>query len=77
MGLVAELSHAQTRKPTLQEVAAIQHCVNKNKDDIDEGERRCLFNLVADRDASVTWVPLPTGSSPIATKLKDRFGTIC
>lgn len=49
MGLVAELSHAQTRKPTLQEVAAIQHCVNKNKDDIDEGERRCLFNLVADR----------------------------
>jgi uncharacterized protein YecT (DUF1311 family) len=48
-GLMVELSHAQTRKPTSQEVATIQDCVNKNKDDIDEGERRCLFNLVADR----------------------------
>ena len=49
VGLVAELSYAQSRKPTAQEVAAIQDCVNKNKDNIDEGERRCLFNLVADR----------------------------
>ena len=49
MGLVAEPSHAQTRRPTAQEVAAIQDCVNKNKDNIDEGERQCLFSLVADR----------------------------
>lgn len=49
IGLVAELSHAQSRKPTPQEVAAIQNCVNKNKDNIDEGERQCLFSLVADR----------------------------
>jgi uncharacterized protein YecT (DUF1311 family) len=46
--LVAEVSHAQSRKPTAREVAAIRDCVDKNKDDIDEGERRCLFNLVAD-----------------------------
>jgi len=49
MGLVVELSHAQSRKPTAQEVAAIQDCVNKNEDNIDEGERQCLFSLVADR----------------------------
>jgi uncharacterized protein YecT (DUF1311 family) len=49
LSLVAELSHAQSRKPTAQEVAAIQDCVNKNKDNIDEGERQCLFGLVADR----------------------------
>jgi len=49
MGLVVELSHAQSRKPTAHEVAAIQDCINKNKDNIDEGERQCLFSLVADR----------------------------
>jgi hypothetical protein len=49
MGLVVELSHAQSRKPTAQEVAAIQDCVNKNEDNIDESERQCLFSLVADR----------------------------
>jgi uncharacterized protein YecT (DUF1311 family) len=48
LNLVAEPSHAQSRKPTAQEIAAIQDCVDKNKDNIDEGERRCLFSLVAD-----------------------------
>jgi uncharacterized protein YecT (DUF1311 family) len=49
LSLVAELSHAQSRKPTAQEVAAIQDCVNKNQDNIDDGERQCLFSLVADQ----------------------------
>lgn len=49
LSLVAEPSHAQSRKPTPQEVAAVRDCVNKNKDNIDEGERQCLFSLVADR----------------------------
>jgi uncharacterized protein YecT (DUF1311 family) len=44
----AEVSHAQSRKPTAEEIAAIHDCVDKNKDDLDRGERRCLFNLVAD-----------------------------
>ena len=46
---VAELSHAQSRKPTASEIASIRGCVTKNKDDLDKGERQCLFNLVADR----------------------------
>jgi uncharacterized protein YecT (DUF1311 family) len=44
----AELGHAQTRKPTANEVAAIRDCATKNKDNPDQGERRCLFNLVAE-----------------------------
>ena len=40
---------AQSRKPTAREIAAIRDCVTKNKDDVDAGERKCLFKLVADR----------------------------
>jgi uncharacterized protein YecT (DUF1311 family) len=47
LNLVADPSHAQARKPTGQEVAAIRDCAKKQKDDLDKGERRCLFNLVA------------------------------
>jgi len=47
LSLVAEPSHAQARKPTGQEVAAIRDCAKKSKDNLDNGERRCLFNLVA------------------------------
>lgn len=49
LGLAAEPGQAQTRKPTAQEIAAIRDCAAKHgEDDLDEGERRCLFNLVAD-----------------------------
>ena len=48
LSLAAELSHAQTRKPTAHEIASIRDCATKNRDDLDEGERRCLFNLVAE-----------------------------
>jgi len=44
-----ELGRAQARKPTANEVASIRDCATKNKDNLDEGERRCLFNLVAER----------------------------
>jgi uncharacterized protein YecT (DUF1311 family) len=40
---------AQSRKPTAREVAAIRECVIRHKDDLDVGEQRCLFKLVADR----------------------------
>ena len=40
---------AQSRKPTTPEVAAIRACAEKNRDDIDKGERECLFKLIADR----------------------------
>jgi len=44
----AERSYAQTRKPTAHDIAAIRDCAARNKDNLDEGERRCLFNLVAE-----------------------------
>jgi uncharacterized protein YecT (DUF1311 family) len=47
LGLWAQSVAAQTRKPTAQEVAAIRNCATKFQDDVDEGERQCLFNLVA------------------------------
>jgi uncharacterized protein YecT (DUF1311 family) len=46
--LAAEPGHAQTRKPTATEVALIRDCATKNKDNLDDGERRCLFHLVTD-----------------------------
>jgi uncharacterized protein YecT (DUF1311 family) len=45
---VAEVSHAQTRQPTTNESAAIRDCATKNKDNLDQGERLCLFDLVAE-----------------------------
>jgi uncharacterized protein YecT (DUF1311 family) len=47
LGLAAESSQAQTRKPTATEIASIRDCATRNKDNLDEGERGCLFNLVA------------------------------
>ncbi len=47
-GTFAEPAHAQSRKATPQEVAAIHACVDKTKDNIDQGEQKCLFS-VADR----------------------------
>jgi uncharacterized protein YecT (DUF1311 family) len=47
LGLLVQPAAAQTRKPTAQEVAAIRNCATKYKDDVDEGERHCVFNLVA------------------------------
>jgi uncharacterized protein YecT (DUF1311 family) len=47
-GLSASEVAAQNRKPTAKEVAAIRNCTQKHKDDVSQGERRCLFNLVAD-----------------------------
>jgi uncharacterized protein YecT (DUF1311 family) len=41
-------AQAQSRKPTAREVAAIRDCATKTKDDVDAGEGRCLFKLVAD-----------------------------
>jgi uncharacterized protein YecT (DUF1311 family) len=45
--LAISAADAQIRKPTTQEVAAIRNCASKYQDDVDEGERQCLFNLVA------------------------------
>ncbi|HEX4408374.1 MAG TPA: lysozyme inhibitor LprI family protein [Xanthobacteraceae bacterium] len=40
-------AQAQTRKPTAKETAAIRDCATKYRDDLEMGERQCLFNLVA------------------------------
>jgi uncharacterized protein YecT (DUF1311 family) len=47
VSFAAASAQAQTRKATAQEVAAIRNCASKYQDDVDEGERQCLFNLVA------------------------------
>jgi len=45
---VVEVGHAQTRNPTANEIGAIRGCATNNKDDLEQGERRCLFDLVAE-----------------------------
>jgi uncharacterized protein YecT (DUF1311 family) len=41
-------AHAQSRKPTAREIAAIRDCAAKDRDNLDAGEQQCLFKLVAD-----------------------------
>ena len=48
LGFAAASAHAQTRKPTAQEVGAIRNCAAKYQDNVDEGERQCVFNLVGE-----------------------------
>ena len=48
LGVAADPSQAQVRKPTAKEIALIRDCATKYGDDLDAGERQCLFNLVAD-----------------------------
>ena len=43
----APIARAEDDKPTVQQTTAIRGCAEKNKDDITEAERQCLFNLVA------------------------------
>ena len=64
--------HAQSRKPTAYEIAAIRDCATKTKDDVDAGEGQCLFNLVAEPCIG------PFGSAPDG-KMADCYaieGTI-
>jgi uncharacterized protein YecT (DUF1311 family) len=51
-------AHAQSRKPTAREVAAIRDCATKSRDSVDDGEQQCLFKLVADPCMG------PPGSAP-------------
>jgi len=48
LGLAAEPGQAQTRKPSANEIAKIRDCATTYADDLDEGERHCVFDLVAD-----------------------------
>jgi uncharacterized protein YecT (DUF1311 family) len=45
---VAEPSRAETPGPAAGETAAIRQCATRNRDNLDDGERECLFNLVAE-----------------------------
>jgi uncharacterized protein YecT (DUF1311 family) len=55
-------TQAQTRKPTAHETTAIRDCAAKYRDDVSEGERQCLFSLVATPCTST-----PTGASNLGT----------
>jgi uncharacterized protein YecT (DUF1311 family) len=46
--VLAAPADAQTRKPTVKEIAAIRDCAARTKEDVDAGEQKCLFKLVAD-----------------------------
>jgi uncharacterized protein YecT (DUF1311 family) len=48
VSLAAEPSLAQARKPTSNEISRIRDCAATNSDNVDEGERRCVFKLVVD-----------------------------
>jgi uncharacterized protein YecT (DUF1311 family) len=48
LGLAVQPSGAQTRKPTANEITKLRACAAKYADNLDDGERQCLFNLVAD-----------------------------
>ena len=41
-------AQAQSRKPTVHEIAVIRDCAKKSEDNIDAGEGTCLFKLVAE-----------------------------
>ena len=62
-------AQAQTRKPTAREIAAIRDCAKKTKDDVDAGEGRCLFKLVADPCMAPVGAA-PEGSWPTAFRSK-------
>jgi uncharacterized protein YecT (DUF1311 family) len=47
-GFAAESSGAPAGKPAAREIAALRDCATRNGDNLDEGERQCLFNLVAE-----------------------------
>src|ERR1700679_4190947 len=49
-------------KPTAQEIAAIRDCAAKYQDDVSEGERQCLFSLVA-----TPCTQTPAGSANLGT----------
>jgi uncharacterized protein YecT (DUF1311 family) len=46
--MVTGPADAQSRKPTAREVAAVRDCATKTRDDVDAGEMKCLFKLVAE-----------------------------
>jgi uncharacterized protein YecT (DUF1311 family) len=46
-GICATSALAQERKPTPKEIVAIRACAEKSASNVDQAERRCLFNLVA------------------------------
>ncbi len=48
IGLAVQPSEAQTRKASAKEIATIRDCATKYADNLDDGERQCLFQLVAD-----------------------------
>ena len=47
LGLSMQSAAAQMRKPTAHEATAIRNCAAKYQDDVEEGVRECVFNLVA------------------------------
>jgi uncharacterized protein YecT (DUF1311 family) len=48
LGLAVQPGRAEARKPTANEIAKVRACATKYAENLDDGERQCLFTLVAD-----------------------------
>jgi hypothetical protein len=76
LGAATAAVHAQSRKPTVKEVAAIRDCAKKHETDLDEVERQCLFNLVGTPCAEK-----PEGQSNVGAadcyRLGSNFSAAC
>ena len=62
LGAASAAGHAQNRKPTMKEIAAIRDCAKKHETDLDEVEQKCLFNLVG-----TPCTETPEGQSNVGT----------
>jgi uncharacterized protein YecT (DUF1311 family) len=62
LGAASAAGHAQSRKPTMKEIAAIRDCAKKHETDLDEVEQKCLFNLVG-----TPCTETPEGQSNVGT----------
>jgi hypothetical protein len=47
LGAASSPGHAQNRKPTTKEIAAVRDCAETHEEDLDGVERKCPFNLVS------------------------------
>ncbi len=71
---MATAAEIRKRRPTAQETSAIRDCATKYRDDVSEGERQCLFNLVA-TPCTNTSAGRSISAPRSATGSKRRSGT--
>lgn len=74
--IIGTSAHAQTRKPTAKEIAAVRDCATRSKEDVDAGEQQCLFKLVADPCIG-TPGSVPDAVTADCYRIEGEIGTLC